>query len=45
MTNLNPDNEIDNGTTVYYLVKANYTKDSTSDNDDYIKVEFEDFSD
>lgn len=35
------DDLIDNGVTVYYVVKANVTKDSDSDNDDYVKVSFD----
>jgi hypothetical protein len=41
---LGSDDEIDNGTTVYYVVKANVTKDGTNDNDDYLKVEFDAFN-
>lgn len=35
------DDLIDNGTTVYYVVKATVTKDTTSDTDDYVKVSFD----
>ena len=38
------DFELDNGTTTYYVVKANVTKGTTADNDDYIKVQFDAFN-
>lgn len=44
MTGLGTDAEINNGTMKYYVVKADVTKDTTTDNDDYVKVEFAGFS-
>jgi hypothetical protein len=37
------DFEIDGGSTSYYVLKANITKWSANDNDDYVKVEFSAF--
>lgn len=41
VSSLSADDLIDNGTTVYYVVKATVTKDWTTDNDDYVKVSFD----
>jgi len=35
------DYELENGTTTYFVVKATVTKDTTTDNDDYVKVQFD----
>ena len=40
-TALTGDDEIDNGTTAYYLIKATLAKTGSAENDDYIKVEFD----
>jgi len=41
---LGTDDQIDNGTTVYYLVKVNVTKNNAVDNDDYLKLDFDSFT-
>lgn len=38
------DYKLDNGTTTYFVVKADVTKGTTADNDDYVKVEFAAFN-
>ena len=40
MTQLGTDSDIENGSEVYYVVKATITKSSTTDNDDYVKAQF-----